>query len=52
MRGNGSAELGWAIVVIAVIAALLLPRLIRNGSNPHEHHANVVDERLRIPKTP
>jgi hypothetical protein len=38
---HGSAELTWAIVGLALIAALLLPRLIRNQLSAPEPQRNV-----------
>jgi len=42
MRGNGSADVGWVIVWIVLLAALLLPRLIRSQLNASEQQGNGV----------
>jgi len=52
MRGNASAELGWVILWILLIAALLLPRLIRSPSHALERHVVEHTERATILKVP
>jgi hypothetical protein len=51
MRGNASAELGWVILWVALIAALLLPRLIRQSSALDRHVVEHTD-RATISKVP